>query len=122
MRELICLVGLSGSGKSTVGKYLERKGYYYCSPGSYLKHISKEIENRFDYKYKYNDLIMSVEKVYEKGFNQFVSKVLQQIKNEKVVLDSLININNLEDIFDLYDKVFILAVSAPLNNRIERVS
>lgn len=122
MKELICLIGPSGVGKSTAGRMLEEKfGYVYFSASAYVNEIKKKIVLNYEYEYETNDLIAAISLYYKKGYNEFVTNILRDIKHEKIVWDSCVNMFNIEDVLNCFDKVYFLSMTAPYLERVKRV-
>ena len=97
MKELICLIGPSGGGKSTVSKILSESYHYtLASTTFFVKDLKKKIQSTKNYLYDTNELIAAVSLYYKFGFNEFISERLDSLNSDKIVWDSCININDIE--------------------------
>ena len=123
MKEIICMIGPSGAGKSTAAKILEREfGYYYFAPFQYVLRIKNEIKLRSNYEYSINDLLVAITQHYEKGYNEFISTLLNKIGNNKIVFDSCVNKNHLSLVMNKFDSVLFLTITNSFVNRLNRVA
>jgi len=122
MKELICLIGPSGGGKSTVSKILSESYHYtLASTTFFVKDLKKKIQSTKNYLYDTNELIAAVSLYYKFGFNEFISERLDSLNSDKIVWDSCININDIEVILSRFDRVTFLALTAAYDVRIKRI-
>lgn len=123
MRELICMIGASGSGKSTAARILEKThGYTYVTSSDYIRQLRTEIENCCGHSVDTNILIGMISKYYEHGFNGFMRDVFERVNFQRIVWDSCININNLDQVISCFDRVYYLCMTAPLSVRMKRIA
>lgn len=122
MKELICMIGLSGAGKSTAAKILSEKyGYEYVTSSDYVKMIRKEIFDLYNYDFDTNNLIGAISEYYAAGFNEFMSHIFINNHCSKIVWDSCVNIHHIDKVLSCFDKVYFLCMTAPHNTRILRI-
>ena len=123
MRKLICMIGASGAGKSTVAEILEKEyGYTYITSSAYIKQIRDEISQYFGYQIDNNVLIGIISKYHNAGFNGFMKNIFEECKSENIVWDSCLNIHELELVLDCFDQVYYLCMTAPFQLRMKRIS
>lgn len=123
MRELICMIGTSGSGKSTAARILEKEyGYTYITSSDYIKLIKSDITQQYGYQIDTNVLIGIISQYYNAGFNGFMRDIFKKCHSEKIVWDSCLNIHNLDLVLNCFDKVYFLCMTAPFQNRMKRIA
>ena len=123
MRELICMIGASGSGKSTAARILEKTyGYTYVTSSDYIRRLRAEIEDYCGHCPDTNILIGMVSKYHKHGFNGFMKGVFERIDSQRIVWDSCINTHDLEQVLGCFDRVYYLCMSAPVSERMKRVA
>lgn len=123
MRKLICMIGASGSGKSTAAKIFEKEyGYTYITSSAYIKQIISEISDYYGYQIDSNVLIGIISQYHNAGFNGFMKNIFERCQSEKIVWDSCLNIHNLDLVLDCFEQVFFLCMTAPFQVRMKRIA
>lgn len=114
---IIGLTGTAGSGKGTVAKILEEKGYSYYSCSDYLRGQLREkgIEITIP------NLANLGNKIREKyGFGEIAKRLLKEIKEDKAIVDSIRHPGEIEALKES-GRLVLIAVDVPMKIRYERI-
>lgn len=122
MRKIICMIGASGSGKSTAAKIIEKEyGFKYVTSSSYVKQLSDEIKKYCGYRIDINVLIGIISEYHDAGFNGFMKNIFERTDFDNVVWDSCLNVYELELVIDRFDEIYYLCMTAPFKQRMKRI-
>jgi dephospho-CoA kinase len=124
MNKIICVVGMTGSGKSVVSDYFVNKGYSYLRFGQITMDIIKEkklVLNEVNEKKVRED----VRKKHGMGAFALLNipKIDKLLKNNNVVGDGLYSWSEYKILKEKYgEKLLIIAVFSPPKLRYDRLS
>ncbi|AAL63615.1 AAA family ATPase [Pyrobaculum aerophilum] len=115
MINVLAVAGLPGSGKTTVARIIERRGYLYYSLGDVVR---AEAERRGLTPDK-----TAVTMRLERGRKAVIYELLKSVKpGEKVVIDGIRSIEEVEALEEFLGTVFLIYVVASRKVRYQRLT
>jgi len=110
--QFVAVAGLPGSGKTTVAKIIEKKGYTYVSMGDVVRAVAQKTGMTPDK--------VAVFMRLERGKRAVVKHILEATKGERVVIDGVRSPEEL-DALEEVGKTFLVYVVASRRTRYIRL-
>jgi len=110
--QFVAVAGLPGSGKTTVAKIVEKRGYVYMSMGDVVRAVAQKTGMMPDK--------VAVFMRLEKGRRAIVKHILETAKGERFVIDGLRSPEEL-DALEEVGKTFLIYVVASKRTRYARL-
>ena len=110
--QFVAVAGLPGSGKTTVAKIVEKRGYVYMSMGDVVRAVAQKTGMTPDK--------VAVFMRLEKGRRAVVKHILETAKGERFVIDGLRSPEEL-DALEEVGKTFLIYVVASKRTRCTRL-
>ena len=110
--QFVAVAGLPGSGKTTVAKIVEKRGYVYMSMGDVVRAVAQKTGMTPDK--------VAVFMRLEKGRRAVVNHILETAKGERFVIDGLRSPEEL-DALEEVGKTFLIYVVASKRTRYTRL-
>lgn len=115
---IIGISGTLGSGKDTVAKYIESKGFEHISTSDVLRDINKRMGLPLD-RESLRKNVNALRQVYDAAF--LVYEALKKANSNNVVLSGIRNPGEIDYLKSRKDS-FVFFVDAPIEIRYQRVS